>query len=54
MSRSRSLGGGLEGLTPHCRSDRGSTKLPAAMQERLLAVKQETPRRSCLLIGAER
>jgi len=24
------------------------------MQERLLAVKQETPRRSCLLIGAER
>jgi hypothetical protein len=28
------------------RSDRGSTKLPAAVQERLLAAKQESPRRS--------
>ena len=37
---------GLEGLVPRCRCDQGSTKLPAAVQERLLAAKQDNPRRS--------
>ncbi len=37
---------GLEGLFPRRRCDQGSTKLLAVVQERLLAAKQENPRRS--------
>jgi len=37
---------GLEGLRPKARSDQGLSKLSAAVQERLLAAKQDNPRRS--------
>lgn len=37
---------GLEGLTPKQRCDQGLSKLSAAVQERLLAAKQDNPRRS--------
>jgi transposase InsO family protein len=37
---------GVEGLEPKERSDQGSTKIPAEVQERLLAAKRENPRRS--------
>jgi putative transposase len=37
---------GVAGLAPLARSDQGSTKLSAEVQERLLAAKRENPRRS--------
>jgi putative transposase len=37
---------GLEGLTPKVRSDRGQSKLAPELQEAILAVKRENPRRS--------
>jgi putative transposase len=37
---------GIEGLMPKPRSDRGLSKLPAAVQEAVLAAKRENPRRS--------
>ena len=37
---------GIEGLTPKPRNDRGVSKLPAAVQQALLAAKRENPRRS--------
>jgi len=37
---------GIAGLTPKIRVDRGQSKLPAAIQEAILAAKRDTPRRS--------
>jgi transposase InsO family protein len=37
---------GVQGLAPKARSDQGSTKLSAEVQERLLGAKRENPRRS--------
>jgi transposase len=37
---------GIDGLIPQQRTDRGVSKLPATVQEALLAAKQENPRRS--------
>jgi transposase InsO family protein len=37
---------GIDGLVPKPRNDRGVSKLPAAVQEALLAAKRENPRRS--------
>jgi putative transposase len=37
---------GIEGLTPKSRSDRGVSKLSAAVQEAILTAKRENPRRS--------
>ena len=38
--------GGIEALTPRARSDRGRSKLPAALQEAILDAKRDNPRRS--------
>jgi len=38
--------GGIEGLVPKPRKDRGVSKLPQAVQEAILAAKQDNPRRS--------
>ena len=38
--------GGIEALTPKPRSDRGHSKLPAALQEAILDAKRDNPRRS--------
>jgi len=38
--------GGIEALTPKVRSDRGQSKLPAAIQAALLEAKRDNPRRS--------
>jgi len=37
---------GIEALTPKARSDRGQSKLPAAMQTAILEAKRDNPRRS--------
>lgn len=37
---------GIAGLTPKVRADRGQSKLPAPIQEAILAAKRENPRRS--------
>ncbi|MBN6742268.1 DDE-type integrase/transposase/recombinase, partial [Acidithiobacillus sp. MC6.1] len=37
---------GFDGLAPRPRSDRGQSKLPAAVQEAIVQAKQENPRRS--------
>ena len=37
---------GIEGLTPKPRNDRGRSKLPAAVQEAVLAAKRDNPKRS--------
>jgi putative transposase len=42
--------GGLEGLAPKRRFDAGSTKLSAAVQERLIAAKRDNPRRSIRML----
>ena len=49
--------GGIEGLVPKIRVDRGQSKLSAPIQEAILAAKRENPRRSInqierLLVGA--
>lgn len=41
---------GLTGLSPKQRSDRGQSKLSPAVQERLLALKRENPRRSIRML----
>ena len=38
--------GGIEALTPKCRSDRGRSKLAPAVQEAILQAKRDNPRRS--------
>lgn len=38
--------GGIDGLTPKTRIDRGQSKLPPAAQQAILAAKRENPRRS--------
>ncbi len=38
--------GGIDGLVPKVRVDRGQSKLPPALQEAVLAAKRENPRRS--------
>jgi transposase InsO family protein len=43
---------GVEGLAPKARSDQGSSKLSAAVQERLLEAKRENPRRSIRVLRA--
>src|SRR3546814_4403897 len=37
---------GIEGLLPKPRSDRGQCKLPPAVQQAIVAAKQDNPRRS--------
>ena len=37
---------GIDGLAPKARADRGASKIAAALQEAILAAKQENPRRS--------
>src|SRR3546814_2958069 len=37
---------GIEGLLPKPRSDRGQCKLPLAVQQAIVAAKQDNPRRS--------
>lgn len=46
------LKNGIEGLTPKVRVDRGQSKIAAAIQEAILAAKQDNPRRSIRQIRA--